>query len=183
MITLETHPSLGLARGTTVLRDYDDRWPEEFALEAARLRSILCASGAAIEHIGSTAVPGLAAKPVIDIAIALGDASAMTEARGRLRESGYEGGEDMGDEGGIVFARGPETRRTHFLHLVGAGSDQWLRYLAFRDALRADAGRRDAYAALKRDLAARYPRDRPSYVSGKAQFILSTIETHRGPRA
>jgi GrpB-like predicted nucleotidyltransferase (UPF0157 family) len=175
MATSQKHPSLGLARGTTVLRDYDDRWPGEFMSEAEALRSILGELVVAIEHIGSTAVPGLAAKPVIDIAIAFSGPAATAEAARRLHAAGYEGGEDMGDDGGIIFAKGLESRRTHILHLVEAGTDQWHRWLAFRDALRADEARRRAYVALKRDLAARFPLDRPSYVGAKAAFIRATI--------
>jgi GrpB-like predicted nucleotidyltransferase (UPF0157 family) len=176
------HPSLGLARGTTVLRDYDDRWPGEFLRESKELRSILGELVVAIEHVGSTAVPGLAAKPVIDIAISFRNGAGMAEGTLRLHAAGYEGGGHMGDEGGIVFAKGPESRRTHFLHLVEAGTDQWHRWLCFRDALRADQVTRDAYAALKRSLAARFPLDRPSYLAGKAEFILATIASYRDKR-
>lgn len=172
------HPSLGLARGTTVLRDYDDRWPGEFVREAEQLRSILGEVVVEIDHVGSTAVPGPVAKPVIDIAISFRDAAGVAEGTLRLHAAGYEGGDDMGDEGGIVFAKGPESRRTHFLHLVVADTGQWDRWLRFRDALRADEATRDAYAALKKDLAARFPLDRPSYLNGKAEFILATIAAH-----
>lgn len=173
-----THPSLGLARGTTVVRDYDCRWPGEFLREAEVLRSILSELVVAIEHVGSTAVPGLAAKPVIDIAISFRDGAGVAAGALRLHAAGYEGGGDMGDEGGIVFAKGPGSRRTHFLHLVEADTDQWHRWLCFREALRADEGKRNAYATLKTELAARFPFDRPSYVDGKAEFILATIAAH-----
>jgi GrpB-like predicted nucleotidyltransferase (UPF0157 family) len=78
-----------------------------------------------------------------------------------------------------VFAKGPASCRTLYLHLVGAGSDLWRRYLAFRDALRGDPIRRDRYSALKKDLASRFPLDRSAYQSGKQQFIEETIATAR----
>jgi len=128
-----------------------------------------------IEHIGSTAVPGLAAKPVLDVAVALVDPSTFAEVRRRLEICGYAYRGDLGSEGGHVFAKGPESGRTHYLHLQDAGSDQWRSYLAFRDALRKDHVRRDAYAALKKDLARRFPADRQSYLAGKAAFIRETL--------
>jgi GrpB-like predicted nucleotidyltransferase (UPF0157 family) len=82
------HPSLGLARGITVLRNYDDRWPGEFVREAEQLRSILGELVVQIEHLGSTAVPGLVAKPVIDIAISFRDAAGMAEGTLRLHAAG-----------------------------------------------------------------------------------------------
>jgi len=168
-------PALGLRRGTTVVREYDPRWADEFRHEELLLRRTLGDLASGIEHIGSTAVPGLAAKPVLDVAVALVDPSTFAEVRRRLEICGYAYRGDLGSEGGHVFAKGPESGRTHYLHLQDAGSDQWRSYLAFRDALRKDHVRRDAYAALKKDLARRFPADRQSYLAGKAAFIRETL--------
>jgi GrpB-like predicted nucleotidyltransferase (UPF0157 family) len=170
-------PALGLRGGTTIVRAYDPRWQHEFEREAAILGSLLGELVSAIEHVGSTAVPGLAAKPVLDIAISFTDASRLAEARRRLNASGYEDRGDQGDHGGVVFAKGPASSRTHYLHLVEAGSDQWLRYLGFRDALRRDPLRRSRYEALKKRLAARFPRDRSSYQRTKGEFVEETLAT------
>ena len=167
--------ALGLRRGTSVVREYDPRWAQEFAREELILRRALDALVSGIEHIGSTAVPGLAAKPVLDIAVALQDPSTFVEARHRLAVCGYEYRGDLGSEGGHVFTRGPETARTHYLHLQEAGSTQWRHYLAFRDMLRNDPVKRDEYAALKRDLALRFPNVRRSYLVGKATFIREAL--------
>jgi GrpB-like predicted nucleotidyltransferase (UPF0157 family) len=167
-------PALGLPRGTTVIRDYDVRWIQKFDTEAETLRSILGASVSEIEHVGSTAVPGLAAKSVLDLALAFDSAKNLTQARRLLRAKGYTDRGDQGEEGGVVFVKGPASARTHHLHLVQAGSDQWRRYLTFRDTLRIDHVTREGYATLKKELA-RYRRDRPAYQQAKGAFIQETL--------
>jgi GrpB-like predicted nucleotidyltransferase (UPF0157 family) len=174
-------PSLGLARDRTVVRRYDLRWAQEFASEQERLRLLLAGLAADVEHVGSTAVPGLPAKPVLDIAVAVAGPDEVDQAAARLESAGYECRGDAGAEGGVIFVRGPETWRTHCLHLVGRQDPQWGRYIVFRDALRTDAELRSAYAALKQALAARFPLDRPAYVRGKAPLIEATLDRLGAP--
>ncbi len=162
--------SIGLRRGGVVLRDYDPRWAHEYALEAAELLERL-GGDVLIEHVGSTAVRGLCAKPLIDIAVAFRDRAALSDGRERLIRAGYDYRDDFGARGGVIVAKGPEDNRTHLLHLVERGDPQWDRYLRFRDALRGDLALRDQYAALKRKLAARYWSDRQAYLEGKRPFI------------
>jgi GrpB-like predicted nucleotidyltransferase (UPF0157 family) len=167
---------LGLARGTAVVRDYDPRWAAAFDAESAVLRSVLGDAIDGVEHIGSTAVPGLAAKPVLDIAVALSHESQVGRLRDALENSGYAYRGDLGDDGGLVFAKGPESARTVYLHvLLPAQSDQWRKYLVFRDALRRFPALRDRYSTLKKDLAARFPSSREGYVRGKHDFIRESI--------
>jgi GrpB-like predicted nucleotidyltransferase (UPF0157 family) len=172
------NPSLGVPRGTTVVRDYDERWAEEFQREARALRDLLGDLPSGIEHVGSTAVPGLPAKPLIDVALAFTNRERLDEARRRLQGAGYDDRGDWDGEGGVIFAKGPESARTHLLHLVEATDEQWNRYLAFRDTLRRDDERRRQYAALKNELAARFPSDRRSYVSGKKHFIEEVLRSN-----
>ena len=163
---------LGLESRTVRVVAYDERWPALFDAEAARLAGAIRAAGLpplAIEHVGSTSIPGLAAKPILDIA---GGHPASTppalyiDAMARL-DYVYRG--DGGVPGREFFRRG--VPRSHHLHLVELGGTHWERYLAFRDALRANPALRDAYASLKYALAARYPRDRESYIEGKTAFV------------
>jgi GrpB-like predicted nucleotidyltransferase (UPF0157 family) len=174
-------PALGLPRGTTVIREYDVRWIQEFDTEAETLRSILGASVSEIEHVGSTAVPGLAAKPILDLALAFDSAENLTQARRLLRAKGYSDRGDQGEEGGVVFVKGPASARTHHLHLVQAGSNQWCRYLTFRDTLRIDQVRREEYATLKKEVASQYRRDRPAYQQAKSAFIQETLARAMAP--
>ena len=152
------------------LCDPDPGWPAAFAAEAARLTPAL-GPRVALHHIGSTAVPGLEAKPIIDIlavAPALSDFDAAAPA---MADLGYEAMGPLGIEGRRYFRRITNGVRTHHLHGFEEGSPHVARHLAFRDHLRAHPEEAAAYAALKRDLAARHPDDRPAYCEGKADLV------------
>lgn len=164
-------PALGLGRDRVAVRDYDSRWTAEFERERGVLMGLLDAVVARIEHVGSTAVAGLVAKPLIDVALGFDDAALLDVGRARLLAAGYKERGDFGAEGGMIFTKGPGTMQTHLLHLVLVEDPQWSQWLAFRDALRGNAGLREQYAALKRDLADRFPEDRNAYLTGKAAFI------------
>lgn len=153
-------------------------WPALFAQEkAALLSSALGPQFVAIEHFGSTAVPGLDAKPIIDI---LGGVRSMKDADALL-EPLCALGWDTSPEFNATLAdrrfllRWPEGVRTHHLHLVEWNGEQWQRRLAFRDALRAHPDLAADYRALKYDLAARYRADREAYTDAKADFIARAL--------
>jgi GrpB-like predicted nucleotidyltransferase (UPF0157 family) len=148
-----------------IIADYDRRWPRMFDNERALIYAT-CGRDAftTIEHMGSTAVPGLAAKPIIDILPglrSLGDAPALIpklESIGYTYVPEFERPTEF-DEGmpfRRYFRKDTDGRRSHHMHMVEEGSDFWLKHLLFRDYLRAHDGERDAYAALKRELAADY---------------------------
>lgn len=147
--------------------DYDPGWPARFEAEAARLAELV--PGLELHHIGSTAVPGLAAKPVIDMMAATADLDGPVAA---LVEAGYQYPEAYNATltGRRWLCYPSAARRTHHLHLVADG-EEFARRLRFRDALRADPGLAAEYAALKRDLAARMPDDREAYTAAKSAFV------------
>jgi GrpB-like predicted nucleotidyltransferase (UPF0157 family) len=176
-------PPLGLDRDRVEIAAYDARWPREFADEAARLGELLGSAAVSIEHVGSTAVPGLDAKPVLDIAIAYANTEGLVAIRTALAAAGYEDRGDQGDAGGVVFVKGPASWRTHHLHLVAVESPQWRHYLAFRDALRFDESLRRDYATLKLELAARFPTNRSAYTDGKDAFVGCVLGTRPAPDA
>lgn len=171
----DSDSALGLEVGTVRLVDYDPRWPTLFGVEATRVAEALGSLARAVEHYGSTSVPGLAAKPILDLIVGtdqFGDPAPFTT---RLEPLGYEYAHWAGVAGHQVFGRGRP--RTHLLHVVPFDGPTWRRALRFRDSLRSDGTLRDAYAALKRELAARYPNDRPRYTAGKTAFIESVVGT------
>lgn len=171
---------LGLARSETVLRSYDVRWEEAYRANEARLRAIVGSLAVAIEHIGSTAVPGLVAKPILDIALAFPDRASLDEAATQLSRAGYEGRGDFRAAGGVVFVEGPESARTAHLHLVERDDAQWGKYVRFRDLLRGDHEIRAQYESVKVGLAARFPRDRVAYTDGKDEFIREVLKLSDG---
>ena len=170
------HEPLGLESKTVRVVPYDDRWPDLFDAESTRLVDAVTAAGLpglAIEHVGSTAVPGLAAKPILDIAAGRPPDILPTTYIPALESLGYIYRGDGGLPGREFFRRG--MLRSHHLHLVELGGPHWDRYLRFRDALRAAPAVRDAYADLKRALAGQFPRDREGYIAGKADFVERVV--------
>lgn len=161
-----------------VLQAYDARWPALFEVERERLQCLFPGAFIAIEHMGSTAVPGLAAKPVIDILAGVESMAAARALVGPLCANGYttsaEFNAALADRQWLM--RWANGHRTHHLHLVVHGGAVWAQRLRFRDALRGDAALAARYAALKAGLAAQYPKDREAYTEAKAVFVRSVCE-------
>lgn len=167
--------TLGLESGIVRLELYDPAWPGLFAAEAERLQKLFAAAGLDItlEHTGSTAIPGLAAKPVLDILGGYAEATPVTECIDVLAGADYVYRGEQGIPGREFFRRG--NPRSYHLHLTAIDSQFWRDHLAFRNRLRGDDALRDAYAVLKHDLAARFPRDREAYIEGKGSFVNDTL--------
>ncbi|HEX6806479.1 MAG TPA: GrpB family protein [Gemmatimonadaceae bacterium] len=155
-----------------VLVPYDPRWPDAFAREAAQLAQSLGDVPLELHHMGSTAVPGILAKPVIDMLLIVPQVEAL-DARGAAFASvGYEAMGEFGIVGRRYFRKDDHTgRRTHQVHAFSAGSLDIVRHLDFRDYVRAHSDVRDAYAALKQRLAAECVDDMQCYSEGKTSFI------------
>jgi GrpB-like predicted nucleotidyltransferase (UPF0157 family) len=168
--------TLGLERGTVRLVDYDPSWPTFFEQEKRLLLRLLGPALAAIEHVGSTAVPGLPSKPIIDIAVAVERYEAMEGWSALLPEEGYTSFLDRESNEDWFFAKGPDAARTVYLHAVLAGSRKWKNYLWFRNQLRENASLRQAYGLLKEELAQMSPGDRLAYTQGKAGFIQGILK-------
>ena len=157
------------------LSDYDPDWPAWFEEEAGALRDTLGDLAERIEHVGSTSVPGLAAKPVIDIQISVVSLIPRTPIVTALEALGYDHSIDPIEPQHEFFSRGYRddgTRMVH-VHVCEVGSGWERRHLAFRDELRRDAAAASSYAALKRRLAEEHPHDIFTYVDGKSAFIQS----------
>ena len=158
---------------------YDPSWPARFEQERALLSEALgdhVVSG--IHHVGSTAVPGLDAKPVIDILVGVADLPSSRPCIDLLAECGYVHAPYRPDQMHWLCKPDP-SRRTHHLHLVPAGSARFRDELAFRDHLRSHPDTARGYVALKRELAARFEHDREGYTTGKAEFIRAALEAAR----
>jgi GrpB-like predicted nucleotidyltransferase (UPF0157 family) len=161
--------------------DYDPAWPEIFRRERALLEAALGDGAGIVEHIGSTSVPGLAAKPIIDIMIGLHDFSQADRHVPRIEALGYEYvpqyEEVMPDR--RYFKKKIGATATHHVHMVERGGAFWTRHLLFRDHLRANPDAAAEYAALKKRLAEIDWADKSGYLNGKTDFVLS-IERKAG---
>ncbi|HEY9109570.1 MAG TPA: GrpB family protein [Roseateles sp.] len=160
------------------LVEADAGWPAQFDAVARPLRDALTGTACRIEHIGSTAVPGLCAKPVLDLLLGvtrLADVEARHEALAALGyryRAEYEG--ELPERRYFTRDAGAGRLRVH-LHAVVHGSAFWREQLAFRDALRADAALAARYAALKRELAERHAADKAAYTDAKGPFIRAVL--------
>jgi len=154
------------------ITDYSPVWREMFEGEKQLLAAVIKESGS-IEHIGSTAVVGLAAKPVIDILIGLRDFSTASEIVPRIEALGYKYVPDYEDAmpERRYFKRVSAGVSTHHIHMVETGGEFWKRHLLFRDFLRANFDAADEYAALKKNLVAVEWKDKNDYTEAKTAFI------------
>lgn len=155
--------------------EYNQKWPEMFAAAREYLLSTVgeyvCG---AIEHVGSTAVPGLCAKPVVDIMMGVQSLALSKDAITLLKTNGYCYYPYKAD---VMhwFCKPTPASRTHHLHLVPFQSDLWFERLAFRDQLRENLSLATEYASLKRKLAQQYKDDREAYTQGKWPFIQDAL--------
>jgi GrpB-like predicted nucleotidyltransferase (UPF0157 family) len=160
------------------LSAYDPTWPAAFERERALIAPILGTNAVQIEHMGSTSIPGLPAKPIIDVIVLVDDLEAARDAIPALEATGYSFWADNPDTTKLFLVKGlpPAPRRTHHLHIY-ENADEVARHLIFRDRLRAKPQLRDAYLALKTDLASRFRNDREAYTNHKADFINDVVRS------
>ena len=174
--------------------EYDPRWPGLFTQEAARVRAALGEDlVVAVEHFGSTSVPGLSAKPVIDMLVAVRSiGEAREKAVPALEAIGYAFWYDNPNPAHLFFVKGlpPNGPRTHHVHMIEMGAFRdpknetflfWDRLL-FRDYLRAHPEEARRYETVKRDLAARFPDDREAYTDGKTEYVSGVMQKARQER-
>ena len=158
---------------------YDPAWPRRFAVLAAGLREALGAVALRIDHIGSTSVPGLAAKPIIDVQISVASFDPLDTYKLPLERVGFVHRADNSERTKRYFREKPGQRRTH-IHVRRAGSFSEQFALLFRDYLRVHPDDALAYAALKLRLAGQYGEDRHGYTEAKVPYIWGIIRRADG---
>lgn len=163
-----------------IIFDYNPQWPIVYEEEKNRILGVIGHKVVTIEHIGSTAVPGLGAKPIIDIIVGVRRLADADECIKPLQSIGYEYVPEY--EADIperrYFRKGPANAHYH-LHIVEVTSDFWERHLLFRDFLRTHPEGAQQYLELKKDLAAKYGTERESYTEAKTSFIEQVVEHAR----
>ncbi len=168
---------LGLETSEVRLAPYDPVWAGLGEQECEAVRALMGDVAVDVVHIGSTAVPGIEAKPILDIVATVRDNVSIDRVLGRLCASGaygYEG--DQGDDGGLFLVRGTGELRTVHVHVVGTGSQAWVDYRRFHALLVNNPAARARYESAKRQLAARYPHDRRSYTLAKGTVIRALLD-------
>ncbi len=153
--------------------EYDPAWPEMAEAEIGRIAGAMGEVAVRIDHVGSTAVPGLAAKPIIDLQLSVADVDARSLYVGALEGLGYLFAPDPASPDFHFFGLPAARPRTHHLHVCAAGSEDERRHLAVRDYLRAHPDEVVAYAELKRGPVARAPGDRLAYIAGKDSYVAA----------
>jgi GrpB-like predicted nucleotidyltransferase (UPF0157 family) len=161
-----------------IIEDYNPLWPERFKSIRTEIAAALDGLFAAIEHIGSTAVPGLAAKPVIDMDVLLKKADDLSLVIQKLTPLGYRHQGNLGIAGREAFQTPPDTF-PHHLYVCLPDSEEYQRHIAFRDYLRGHPAVATDYAALKRELATKYAADRDEYARAKSHFVMEVLLTIR----
>jgi GrpB-like predicted nucleotidyltransferase (UPF0157 family) len=163
---------LGLRKDANLLVDHQPGWAEAFEEERARIASALSGLAKGIEHCGSTAVPGLKAKPILDIYVGVAPLEDWAKCQAPLEALGYDYAENAGVPGSHIFGRGRDaSERTHLLHVVEFEGPSWFAAIGFRDRLRAEPVLRAAYLAAKEAALAGAAGSRARYNQLKSPFF------------
>ena len=177
VIVTEEESLLAAINADVALEDYDCSWPTKFAAEEHRLLCLFPSLLVGIEHIGSTAVPGLKAKPIIDLLAGVETMAVAESLAEPLQRSGYTTSAKFNATlfDRKWFMRWSNGLRTHHLHVVVHNSRAWYQRIKFRDALRANDILAKRYVTLKIELAAKHHTDREAYTNAKADFVRSVV--------
>ena len=160
--------------GRVLVVEYDPSWPDTFEVLRRPVWAAVRDVAVSVEHVGSTAVPGLAAKPIIDMDVVVASPDNLSEAIERLATMGYVHRGNLGIDGREAFDS-PQGLPAHHLYLCLGESAALANHLALRDFLRRDSGAAAEYSRIKRQLAQRFPDDIDSYIAGKTDFILTVL--------
>ena len=165
---------LGLKRGKLCLSPYRNEWPALFDSEKKILLSAIGNHVIDIQHVGSTSIPGMRAKPILDLGIAVDEFENARTCIEPLTDIGYSFRGEHGIPRRHYFTKGDPT--THHIHMVEEYSDEWTKLIRFRDLLRADPKTAEDYRSLKLDLWERLSGDRKAYQAAKAAFIGKVLQ-------
>lgn len=168
---------IGLKRHTVKLSADNETWRKIFDETKEELLVLLDKYQAEIEHVGSTSIEGIIAKPIIDIAIGIADISLINEVIPILEKKDHIFRGDVRENGGYLFVKEIEPEIiTHHIHVVEKEDIQWKNYLYFRDKLNSDTNLSKQYEELKIELAEKFAEDRKSYTKGKNEFIKKILK-------
>jgi GrpB-like predicted nucleotidyltransferase (UPF0157 family) len=161
---------MGLMRNIVVV-DYDPEWPDDFDIESQHLTAVLSPVLIAIHHIGSTSIPGLPAKPTVDILAVVRNLGILDECDDSMTNLGYVPKGEFGTKGRRFYTKGSDDKRTHHVHAFELGNPEIDKHIDFRDYLRVHQEQANRYGALKAILAKTHWNDIEAYIEGKTPLI------------
>ncbi len=170
---------MGLKVGEVRLEKYNPEWEIDFLQEKSQLAEIFGDIAITIEHVGSTSIPEIIAKPIIDIAVGVEALSDFEQIRPVFTKYSEYSIKENSDPGEILVRKGSEDNRTHFIHVMEIDGERYRKTLVIRDILRNNASLRTAYAQLKQDLAKQFPHNRKAYTAGKAEFLNQIFQQNQ----
>ncbi len=167
---------LGLDRDSVKVVPYSKEWQKAYEDEKAEVKKCLGDLALRIEHVGSTSIEGLSAKPIIDMAVGVKDKETLYKALDIMEKYGYDVKNSIEDKDEVLAHRGPTTARTHHLHVMVNDGDRMISQILFRDYLRSHPEEVRRYEDLKLYLATKYATERVMYTSSKSDYITSIIK-------
>lgn len=169
---------VGLERGKVALMPHNPEWDNIFQSEKKRLLKALGKTVLDIQHVGSTAIPNISAKPIIDIAILVTSLGETGKRGGLMEKLGYyKKKEERKDR--LLFIKGPEEDRMVYVHIGDGSSDEVREMILFRDHLLQNPAVAEEYMRMKQKLAGKYPHDRESYTAAKGEFIKQMLQVFK----
>lgn len=167
--------SIGLGVGKVILSSYDSNWLDNFEEEKSNLKKILDGLAITIEHVGSTSIGEIKAKPVVDIAVGVKSRKDFALCANRFKGLNDYSVKEDSVEDELLVRKGPESKRTNFIHIMALDSDKYKDTIIFRDYMRDNKEAREEYEKLKEGLALKYPNDRKNYTKSKDEYIRTII--------
>lgn len=167
---------IGLNKTSVSIVPYDASWAAEFEKEKQILNVLLKDHEVKIEHVGSTSIKGLAAKPIIDIAVGVKNAETMLALEKLLATKGYDMLNSIQDKGEILARKGPGDCRTHYIHIVIENDEYWNEFIYFKKYLLEHPQYIKQYEKLKSDLSVKYASERKKYTASKNEFISRILK-------
>lgn len=166
---------LGLDKNKVVIVPYSAEWAEEFQKEKKRLKNLLKDTALSIEHVGSTSIPGLSAKPIVDIAVAVKHKGTLKSLIPFFSDNGYDVMDSIETTGEILVRKGSPQLRTHYIHIEVIGSTFWNNHIIFRDYLLEHPDVVKKYEQLKQKISEKYKDERKKYTAAKNAFIQDIL--------
>lgn len=167
---------LGLEKGVVRLVPHEKIWEENFEQEKIVLKNALGDLALDIQHVGSTSIPTIMAKPILDVGVGVKDVAALRATIPLLQQAGYDVGDKIEEKGEVLGRRGGDEIRTHLIHVEVLGSTNWDNHIIFRDYLLAHPDVAKEYEQIKLKFQQEFANDRKGYVNAKIEFVQSVIQ-------